>query len=217
MILSMCGTHGTGKTLLATTLAEKTGMTFIPSKASEIHKIYGVGAGDNIPFSLRIQIQNHILNAWSDDYKRAKEIENVVIFDRCPLDFAAYLMGDVSRIVSEQDNTLSHRYIKHCLEVSSTLSNVLMINPHRKKKTGLDVDRENKPDPMNEIYSFKIEIIIRGLLVAAGVPYFNIVSQDLDERVNLVSRYMENEFSEKCEKVARQKLEALGWDSAIKH
>lgn len=217
MILSMCGTHGTGKTLLGTTLAEKTGMTFVPSKASEIHQYYGVGAGDDVPFALRIRIQEHILNVWSADYKNAQTIKEGAIFDRCPLDFAAYLIGDVSRNVSAPENLLSNSYVKHCLEVASTLSNVLMVNPHRKKPETIDVGRDNKPDALNEIYALKIEIIIRGLLVAAGVPYFNIVSEGLEERVMLVGRYMENEFSENCEKIAKQKLDSLEWGSVIKH
>lgn len=188
MILCFTGTQGSGKTTLAQAVADKTGLPFYPSRASEIHQAFGVTGGAKVPLALRVRIQQAILSAWSDDYALAQGTGGV--FDRCPVDFAAYMLADVQRDGSMMD-TVIQDYVWTCQAVSARIKHLLMVKP-------LGIKLENRgPDKAGDgAFAIQVQMLIRGLLGELGRPFLVIDPGSLDRRVTKVSRYMSQVFED---------------------
>lgn len=196
------GTHGTGKTTLAKTIAEKMKIPFYSSPAGEIHKKFGVNASDQIDFSLRVQIQHAIVNSWMDDYQAALKTGGV--FDRGPTDFAAYLLGDVDRSVGERDSELCMNYVSHCVELANGIENLFLVHPHNATMSDRGAD---KPDTKNEIYALQIHWLIMQTLVASGNEFGTIPAGTNDYRISIFSRFMQDKFARKAAALKQQRDE----------
>lgn len=212
MHIYLAGTHGSGKTTLAQSLAKGLRAPLFTSQAGEIHKDFGVKASDEIPIHLRIKIQEEILEAWQRQYQEAQNQE-YAIFDRTPLDFAAYLLSEVPRNLDPTLAMIISRYTKHCVDISSTLGNLFVVYP---LETKLDDRGEDKPDVNNTPYAEAVHNHVVGTAMTAGIPFVQIKSDPLDVRMRVISDYMEGEFSEALEKIAREKGETL-WANRLQN
>lgn len=118
MNIGLCGSNGTGKTTLAGEFARRnTSYTFAATSVSAIMAHHGMDPALDYPIEARIKMQDTILTEL--DAFWAKYHENT-IFDRTPLDTAAYLLADVQR---ENVDAKHHpdiiAYIKRCFEITN--------------------------------------------------------------------------------------------------
>lgn len=190
-ILSLTGTHGSGKTEIATRVAEKMGIPFFPSKAGEVHARYDVAPNTDVPLSLRLTIQEKILEEHRLDFDKATETGGV--FDRCPLDFAAYMLTAVGRDGGDTPiNNAIQIYVSACMDRMAHQSrghNPVLFVP---QFPGNKKDRGEGKAP-GGAYADHHEMIILGLITklgyTAGVETYNMGFDvtDIDARVGLAS------------------------------
>lgn len=87
----LSGAHATGKTTVATEVAETLGLEFIPSRTSQVFEDYGLNPQEVLDPFTRLSIQQVILDRAIDSWENAGRLW---ITDRTPLDFMVYLMND---------------------------------------------------------------------------------------------------------------------------
>jgi AAA domain len=95
MIVGLCGAHRTGKTTLATEFCKKDRLfKFAPTSVSQMMISRGFDPALDYGIEERIAIQEVILTELDQHYSQH---EKNTIFDRTPLDAAAYMLADVRR------------------------------------------------------------------------------------------------------------------------
>jgi hypothetical protein len=95
MLIGLCGAHRTGKSTLAGEFARRNKQfTFAATSVSAIMAAHGMDPAKDYPIAERIVMQNVILTELDAFWARFGES---TIFDRTPLDTAAYLLADVQR------------------------------------------------------------------------------------------------------------------------
>ncbi|MDX5370674.1 MAG: ATP-binding protein [Alphaproteobacteria bacterium] len=204
MILCFTGTHGSGKTTLAQEIAKRSQCAFYPSLASKAHEMAGVKASDDIPFAKRLDVQETILKLWSLQYADAVSRGQVAVFDRCPLDFAAYTLADVTRGLPHDLAVRAENYIKRCVGVVNELDHVLLVLPHG---ANLGNRGDGKPDAANKAYEGHIHYLLFGMLMDSDAPFEVIEPGSIEERVDQVCEYMNdvwNESADETERVRRR-------------
>lgn len=207
MIVCFTGTHGSGKTTVAKAVAEGMGLPFYPSRASEIHERLGVKANANLDFADRLVVQGEILTAWSYDFADARISGKGGVFDRCPIDFAAYLSSEIPRDLDAEVSTLAQHYIDHCVRLSKYLPLILFTRP----LTSRLADRgDGKPNVDNVAYSDQIDRIIRGIIYEYDGNVVVLKPGTVEHRVASVRSALESDFARKCEEVAALK-EPMIW------
>ena len=189
----LTGTHNAGKTTLAEQIANGCKIPFITSRAKEIQENFGCSASEDIPIKMRLDIQEKILSDWCDQMKATAT--SGAIFDRCPLDFAAYMMADVQRSMNDIVSQPIQRYISHCLEICMELENVFLVFPLE----GV-AQQEGKPNIKNGAYADHIHYLITGFLTATGIKFFAVPPGPIERRVYTVHSALEVSFGEETQK-----------------
>lgn len=97
MLVGLAGTHCTGKTTLAKTVADEFGYGFIRTSISDVLKGLGKDPAKTMTIRERIDAQMAILDALDSEWNRAVMNPDMIwIADRTPIDLMAYAAGDVS-------------------------------------------------------------------------------------------------------------------------
>lgn len=109
--LGLSGGHRTGKTTLARLFAEKHGIPFVYTSASETWKRMGLDPAERHPFALRLRVQQAILEDCRALYAAQRE---TFITDRTPLDFLGYTYADINGRITEEERALLHDYEREC-------------------------------------------------------------------------------------------------------
>ncbi len=95
MIVGLCGAHRTGKTTLAREFAKKnTHFTAAETSVSAMMLSKGMDPALDYPIPQRLEMQHFILSELDTFYRN---FDDSVVFDRTPLDAAAYLLADIQR------------------------------------------------------------------------------------------------------------------------
>ncbi len=96
----LMGAHRTGKTTLGQDLSQALQLPFVKTDISGAMKDLGLSPQDDLPFSLRLEVQELLLQCLVSTYAKAKA-ENphapLILVDRTPLDILSYTYTDVSR------------------------------------------------------------------------------------------------------------------------
>ena len=191
MIILFTGAHGSGKTELCKRLSEKMSLPFFESRAAQIHRDHGVTGGADIPFDLRMTIQQAILQSWLDQFREAKTGGGV--FDRCPLDFVAYTLADAQRVMPVQHIGLADAYIQSCLEAAALNRGIMFFT---RPLDGVKSARgEDKPDTANTVYATLIDMIITGLLARHQFPCRELPATTIEQRMNMITVALDAEFN----------------------
>lgn len=199
MILMLTGSHGSGKTTLAEKLSEKLDIPFFKSHASAIHEALGVNAADDIPMKKRLEVQEAILGAWIKQHQAAL-MYGSGIFDRTPLDFAAYTLADVRRSSDTMDANLAESYVRHCLDLAANLPNILLVEP---LSVNLGDRGTGKASAANTAYSYLIHALISGFLLDRKIRHNLVPAISLEGRVSLLARIMSKKFDLRAEAIAK--------------
>jgi hypothetical protein len=107
--------------------SDMTGISIVASVGTEVHKEFDVDPAMDIPFGLRMQIQERILERMDEKYE---EVGYTFVTDRTPVDFLAYTLADVRRDGhAELDLRRVERYIDNCYKVMNKHFSVLIVVP----------------------------------------------------------------------------------------
>ena len=160
-----------------------------------VYDALGIDPAGNIKFSDRLQVQSAIFNIWSQQYKIALAGGQGFVFDRCPLDFAAYLLADCPRDLDGQTSMIVMEYIKQCIESSKELGIIFFVEPH-----GQQVEqRQLKASATNEAYASLVQHIINSMLLKNMSRFFRIGAGTVDTRLTQVGQCLSSDFAAKAQ------------------
>jgi predicted ATPase len=197
-VVILTGAHGTGKTAIAETMAGKTGLPFYGSQAAAAHAEFGVLPSEDLDLVTRLKVQNSILRRWVGQWGEAQQTGG--IFDRCPLDFAAYTLADVQRVLDGRLSMLVQDYTKCCLTLAKTLPPVFLCEPHGDVIGDRGADR---PDAGNLAYATLIQTLIVGLIAEGGIDHEVVGPGTVSQRVDFVGRSLSAAFDANAERCGR--------------
>lgn len=158
-MIGLCGAHRTGKTTLARQYAEKHGLEFVQTSASQVFKDMGLHAHVTYDFATRLDVQEEILKRFDAQY--AKVGAKPAIADRTPLDMLAYTMAEaVGYAVPESEQDRFKKYAQNCIDVTNKRFGLLMV-----VQPGIEIVAEEGKAALNNSYMEHLNSIILGLSV----------------------------------------------------
>jgi len=199
MILIFCGSHGSGKTTLCERIETGSDLHFFRSEASAIHRSFGVSPGADLPFATRFLVQSAILSNWLSQYAAAKTMGGG-IFDRCPIDFAAYMLASTPREADGRTSFLIQSYIQDCMKACRDLDLLLLCHPHGAR---MEARGDDKPDANNEAFASLVHHLIVGFLFSQEFDFKNITGGPVESRLDQVAEHMDVWFKDRAEEAAQ--------------
>ena len=191
MALGLAGAHRTGKTTLATEIAEQHGIQFLQTVTASIFEREGVDPSLPMPFEVRMRMQNLVLDSACEIWSGAT---GTFVSDRTPVDMLAYTMADMNanRKLSNSEESLVVEYIKRCYKASNDhFQVIILIQP------GIPVMEAMKlSGPMDAMYMEHFNFIAVGALTDARSKNLRYVMPrailSLQGRVDYASRCYSN-------------------------
>lgn len=194
-MLGICGSHRTGKTTLARTMAETSGLFFLESKVSDTFRRMRVDPRADLPFEDRLYVQYQILYDMERLYFEAPTSH--FITDRTPIDVYSYLLADVQRTTLDpvQEGDLERFWAETCRVVNRHFELVMVIQP------GIDLIEAEGKAPATTGYVEHVNAVIIGLVMGRSYADLetNIILMkreitDLRERSNVALTYAKEYF-----------------------
>lgn len=194
-MLGICGSHRTGKTTLARTMAETSGLFFLESKVSDTFRRMRVDPRADLPFEDRLYVQYQILYDMERLYFEAPTSH--FITDRTPIDVYSYLLADVQRTTLDpvQEGDLERFWAETCRIVNKHFELVMVIQP------GIDLIEAEGKAPATTGYVEHVNAVIIGLVMGRSYADLetNIILMkreitDLRERSNVALTYAKEYF-----------------------
>lgn len=182
-MIGLCGAHRTGKTTLARAYAEKHGVAFVETSASQVFKEMGLNPAVTYDFETRLTVQEEILKRFDAEYAKHTS-SKMAIADRTPLDMLGYTLGDaVQNSVPEDQQERFAKYVQDCLDVTNKrFAVLLLVQPGIKP-----VVQEGKA-ALNKAYIEHLNSLILGLSVDERIkpPHFYIPRHmvEMEERMS---------------------------------
>lgn len=197
-MLGLTGPHRTGKTTLAQAYAQRHGIPFVKTSATEVFTRLGRDPAVDYPIEERLAIQEAILHAFEKQYAAACRISSFWVADRTPIDMASYMLADVSREALAGKPELSmmvDSYVNRCIEATNSwFSVVALIQP------GIKLVAAEGKAPICVSYMRHLNILQKGLLVDGklGIRHFVMPSTilDLEERMKNLDFAMEKAIND---------------------
>ena len=157
MTLALCGAHRTGKSTLAKTFSEKSGLPMLESQAGAVYKRMGFEVGQKLTPEQRLDIQEAILDQHIVDVTALGP--GPMVSDRSPMDFAAYVLSELPGCKPETQKR-AMAYINRCFqEANRRWSSIVLIQP------GIPyVAAEGKPPP-DILAQERMNAVLWGLLI----------------------------------------------------
>lgn len=152
--IGLGGSHRTGKTTLALTIAQKQNIVFVKTDTHAIFKQYGLHPATSVDFNTRLKIQQHILAAAVQIWQAET---SDFITDRTPLDFIAYTLADIQGVTAVDFAALTI-YLNRCLEVTNQFFNLLVV-----LQPAIPLVDEPGKAALNPAYMEHLNMIIQGL------------------------------------------------------
>ena len=180
-MIGLCGAHRTGKTSLARAFAEKHGLEFVQTSASQVFKDFGMDAATRYAFDTRLSIQEEILKRFDAQY--ATVGAKPAITDRTPLDMLAYTLAEAAQdhVPAELQDRFK-KYVQSCIDVTNKRFGVLLVD-----QPGIQVVEEEGKAALNDAYIEHLNSIILGLSVDERIKaqhfYIRRSMTDMDERI----------------------------------
>lgn len=180
MKIGISGSVCTGKTTLATAIAERLGVALVPETARVLLEQLQLGpGGERESLSDKIQFQKRLI-----EYKERSESQHsAFVADRTFVDAAAYWLYYVSKEASDMQ---SGRYLEQCEQRMVGYDLVLLL---RFDRLGGDiVDDGFRTSRL--AYRMALHLLIQGLLLQWRVPHTIVSSRNNDQIVDEVANLM---------------------------
>jgi hypothetical protein len=139
-MIGLSGSHRTGKTTLAESLAKRLELPFVPSVSGSVFKRMGLSPSVKMSPPTRLRVQWAIL----EESKLALSAHRSgFVTDRTPLDFMAYLLcSQCAGAAPQEIDTEMMRYVRECYDALEQFKHLVVVQP------GLPiVDAPNKAAP----------------------------------------------------------------------
>lgn len=178
MTFGMAGAHRTGKTTIASMLADETGITYHDASVSKIMKEAGINPVASISLADRMPAQEFLLDRYLSDLEA---LPRPFITDRTPLDMIGYMLGEVTMHNSSPE--MAKRidlYVDRCIIATRQIfDSIIFLRPLVEYKVDPD-----KPPP-NPAYQWETQFIIEGSyqLITSQVNAIFLPAASVDERM----------------------------------
>lgn len=129
MRIALCGSHRTGKTITATSIAQKLGIDYIPANVSKCSFWSAFKPSDNMTFAERIEVQEILLSEYTQHIIRNTRNKSSFILDRSPMDFLMYLLCNIDSTTSVLFDRRVEVYIDTCVQLCSEFFDVFIVIP----------------------------------------------------------------------------------------
>ncbi len=159
MKIALIGAQGCGKSTLGLEFCQVFPQyTFAATSVSAIMADRGMDPAKDVPIAERLVMQDIILGELDAFYSRFRDH---TVFDRSPLDAAAYMLADVQREnVQPPVQGLVKRYVEKCIEVTNRHFQMLLFVP---SVLGTPAEPREGKAPSGEAYVEHISLLINGL------------------------------------------------------
>lgn len=199
MIFGLAGASGVGKTTLAIAVAKEMKIHYFDASVSAMAKELGYDPVSDMTPGERITMQFAIFDKFLD---RVNNAPRPMISDRTPLDFIAYMLGEVT--MHNTDPKLSARideYVGQCLAAADTFfDTIIIVRPLPTYQVA-----PNRP-PLNRAYQAHIQYIIEGTMETIDIPNsLTLMTPDLDERVDSCV----DELTERLDEIGKEHAQAM--------
>lgn len=157
-MIGLVGAHRTGKTTLAKEFSLKSGIPFVPVHAGEVFKRFRIDPSADMGLETRIAVQRAILAEATEQWGR---LPAPFVTDRTPIDMLGYTLMDVtaSNVTPEMEVELAN-YVSECFAACNRHFGILVL-----VQPGIQVVQEDWKGVASEIYRYKLNILLRGLLM----------------------------------------------------
>lgn len=184
MIYGISGSSGTGKSTVATMVADAMSLTFVRTSITDCARKHGFDAVGNLSITKRIELQFHLLNDMLDLIEKA---DRPAILDRTPIDMIAYMLGEVGmhshEALTMEQMKLVETYVGMCMNAARKhFDHIFLLGP-------IPVYFEVSTRPaLNPAYQVHTQMIMRGALETVGedVGYSILSTTELNTRVDHV-------------------------------
>ncbi len=174
MIFGLCGASATGKTTLATKVAERMGIHFFDGSFGKFAKALGIDPVAPMSIGERIDMQTHVLDAYLDALNNAPR---PLITDRTPIDMIGYMLAEVT--MHQKPEPAIDVYVGQCLMATETFFDTVMVC----RPLPFYAVSANRPPP-NLAYQACVQYIIEGALETADIGNVKtLITADLEERI----------------------------------
>jgi hypothetical protein len=181
MRIGLCGAHRTGKTTLATQVAEQLGIMQVKSSVSSIAASYNFNMDtDRRDNPLFARMQRQILVTLCDSYGGKTRF----VSDRTPLDAAAYLLCDVQADNGDDEwRQMVQDYTSKALAATEMFFDAIILVP-----PAIPFDPMDGKPGANPAYQEHLHLVCAGLLGELTIPCAQLPRDcvGLQERTNLV-------------------------------
>lgn len=124
--IGLCGSHRTGKTTLAKTLAEELHLPFIQTQIQQVFEQLGLDPAAKMDFNTRLEVQEYILISTKQIWQAAP---SAFVTDRTPIDFMAYLLGDIQGETVVNFTNLQN-YLLECFNtINQLFTRIVVLQP----------------------------------------------------------------------------------------
>jgi len=191
-IIAFSGSHRTGKTSLGYSVHNYAPeIEFIKTKVSSLSLWDSILPDSLVSFAERIYIQELIYKDISCFFtsKIATYPEKSILFDRSPLDIAAYLLSNIDSTTSSLYNSRTKQLITNCVELTKTCFNYVFIIP----PVIPFIPESGKASKVYSSLAYRLSLhyILLGLCTENNIPHKIIKEIDLDKRTTEVLHELE--------------------------
>ena len=192
MIYGLVGSSGTGKTTLATMVAEAMGVKFLQTSITKSARRHGFDPVARLNLNDRIELQFHLL---SDMIELIDKCTEPAILDRTPIDLIAYMLCEIhmhSHLeASPEQLARVSRYVDLCMRTASLKFDhmfLLSILP--------TYEVTSTRPALNPAYQVHTQMVMYGtlnILEGVGVSFLEV--SDLNTRLDHVMGMIEKRMN----------------------
>lgn len=163
-MITLAGSHRTGKTTLAHAFAQAQGIPFLRTSAVEAFRAMGKDPKVQYPIEERFAIQKALLHVFVKQYVSAQQsagTSGLFITDRSPLDLAAYMLADMNRGTADSGMGQAVKdFVGECIDATNRFFSLVMV-----VQPGIPVTEEEGKAPTCPGYMEHLNTLMLGLLL----------------------------------------------------